>query len=282
MNLVVVLLALTATTTSAFAPISRATSSSIKSIAPAPLVAMQSTTSTTSSNDGGSATAEDKQHLYVPSKRDEYYQGNVARYLLDLNEEKATFDFCGGMMFQLVLTDKLKSHLQKVSTSQPDRPIMHPASQPLMNRIPDYYKSSYADNIGLFHGREIRRVPNANGGMGFVLQLSYADPTTFSNKESNDGKAVDPQGWSSEEITTYDGWRGDTYRKWRNAATYVDEGFDSFSSQFGKEAYGLNHRFYLHLDNQNRMWLSAEDGCEGTPKDGSGGLLGKLGGFLFG
>jgi hypothetical protein len=187
-----------------------------------------------------------------------------------------------GMMFQLVLTDKLKSHLQKVSTSQPDRPIMHPASQPLMNRIPDYYKSSYADNIGLFHGREIRRVPNANGGMGFVLQLSYADPTTFSNKESNDGKAVDPQGWSSEEITTYDGWRGDTYRKWRNAATYVDEGFDSFSSQFGNEAYGLNHRFYLHLDNQNRMWLSAEDGCEGTPKDGSGGLLGKLGGFLFG
>jgi hypothetical protein len=34
--------------------------------------------------------------LYVPSKRDAYYQGNVARYLLDLDEEGATFDFCGG------------------------------------------------------------------------------------------------------------------------------------------------------------------------------------------
>ena len=39
---------------------------------------------------------DDKDRLYVPSKRDDYYQGNVARYLLDLDEEGATFDFCGG------------------------------------------------------------------------------------------------------------------------------------------------------------------------------------------
>jgi hypothetical protein len=38
----------------------------------------------------------DKSHLYVPSKRDAYYVGNVARYLLDLDEEGATLDFCGG------------------------------------------------------------------------------------------------------------------------------------------------------------------------------------------
>ena len=38
----------------------------------------------------------DRSHLYVPSRRDSYYQGNVARYLLDLDEEGATFDFCGG------------------------------------------------------------------------------------------------------------------------------------------------------------------------------------------
>lgn len=45
------------------------------------------------------ATSEnvvDKSHLYVPSKRDAHYEGNVARYLLDLDEEGATFDFCGG------------------------------------------------------------------------------------------------------------------------------------------------------------------------------------------
>ena len=24
-------------------------------------------------------------------------------------------------------------------------------------------------------------------------------------------------------------------------------------------------RFYLHFDKKNRLWLSAEDGCEGTP-----------------
>jgi hypothetical protein len=38
----------------------------------------------------------DKSHLYVPAKRDEYYDGNVAKYLLDLDEEGVTFDFCGG------------------------------------------------------------------------------------------------------------------------------------------------------------------------------------------
>ena len=29
------------------------------------------------------------------------------------------------------------------------------------------------------------------------------------------------------------------------------------------------------------MWLSAEDGCEGTPDEGKS-LIGKLGGILFG
>ena len=81
-----------------------------------------------------------------------------------------------GMMFQLVLSDKLKSHLQTVATSSNDnqqqQPIIHPSSQQLMNRIPNYSKSSYADNISIFHGRELRNIPKANGGMNFVLQLS--------------------------------------------------------------------------------------------------------------
>lgn len=190
-----------------------------------------------------------------------------------------------GMMFQLCLTEKLKSHLQSIASSSPNnsqqQPILHPATQSLMSRIPNYTKSSYADNISTFHGREIRRVPNANGGMGFVLQLSYSDPSTYSDTSTNDGKAVDPEGWSNQEISTYDGWRGDTFRKWRNAQLYTDEGFESFITKFGKEAYGLNHRFYLHLDSANRMWLSAEDGCEGTPKM-SGNLFGKIGEMLFG
>ena len=188
------------------------------------------------------------------------------------------------MMFQLSLTDKLKSHLQSIAndnSNQSNQPILHPASQSLMARIPNYTKSSYADNISTFHGRELRRVPQANGGMGFVLQLSYADPTTYSDTSTNDGKAVDPQGWSAEEISTYDGWRGDTFRKWRNADTYTSEGFTDFKTRYGPEAYGLNHRFYLHLDNGGKMWLSAEDGCEGTPKEG-GNLFGRIGELLFG
>jgi hypothetical protein len=185
------------------------------------------------------------------------------------------------MMFQLVLSTRLKSHLQTVVSAQKEQPIIHPSDQQLMSRIPKYQKSSYADNISTFHGREIRRVPNAKGGMGFVLQLSYSDPSTYSNESSNDGKAADPEGWSTEEISTYDGWRGDQFRKWRSAAIYESEGFSDFATMFGNEAYGLNHRFYLHSDNGGKMWLSAEDGCEGTPKEG-GNLLGRLGEMLFG
>eukprot|EP01083_Nonionella_stella_P019140 53207_1 len=95
------------------------------------------------------------------------------------------------------------------------------------------------------------------------------------------GKALDPQGWTSQEIATYDGWRGDSFRKWRNGPTYESEGYESFSKEFGNEAFGLNHRFYLHSDGQDKMWLSAEDGCEGTPGEARS-LMGKLGEMLFG
>lgn len=238
-----------------------------------------------------------KLHLYVPAERDERYGGNVARYLLDLHEEGATFDFCGGMMFQLVLSDMLKSHLETVASNEEgnNQPVMHPASQPLMSRIPDYQKSAFADNVSVFHGRELRNVPSANGGMDFVLQLSYADPEGSSSpvdeasgsvagKGANaawSGRALDPQGWSGEEIATYDGWRGDSFRKWRNGPIYEAEGYGAFREEFGKDAFGLNHRFYLHLDDKARMWLSAEDGCEGTPSEGRS-FVGKLGGMLFG
>ena len=200
-------------------------------------------------------------------------------------------------MFQLVLSDKLKSHLQSVAESSDDnndlQPTIHPSSEPLMCRIPNYKKSSYADNKTIFHGRELRKIPTANGGMGFVLQLSYADPsadqTTISDNNpagkgadaSWTGQRVDPQGWSAEEIATYDGWRGDSFRQWRNAPVYQSEGYETFTQECGEEALGLNHRFFLHLDGQDRMWLSAEDGCEGTPSEGRS-LMGKLGGMLFG
>ena len=50
---------------------------------------------------------------------------------------------------------------------------------------PGYSQDAHADNVKVFHGREIRQVPNAAGGMGFVLQLSMA--------------AGDPEGWTAED-----------------------------------------------------------------------------------
>jgi len=48
-----------------------------------------------------SAASEVSANVLVdPSQRDTHYDGNVAQYLCDLHDNKSTFDFCGGMMFQ--------------------------------------------------------------------------------------------------------------------------------------------------------------------------------------
>ena len=51
------------------------------------------------------------QAFYDPAARDAKYSGDWAQYLVDMHDARATFDFCGGMMFQLVLSDKLRSRL---------------------------------------------------------------------------------------------------------------------------------------------------------------------------
>lgn len=175
---------------------------------------------------------------------------SIAQTLVQLHDEKQTFDFCGGMMFQLVLSEKLRSHLADVASTGNDVTV-YDASKGRMSSIPDYSKSAFADNMRLFHGREVRKVPTATGGMGFVLQLSLAD-------------GEDPEGWTPAEIAGYDGWGHDVSRVWRTGEMLESEGYKSFRSTFGPSAFTLHHRFYLHLDRGNRLWLSAEDGCEGV------------------
>ncbi len=205
------------------------------------------------------------QALVEPSERDANYGKNIAKYLVDLHDNKATFDFCGGMMFQLSLSSKLRDHLLTVAndTKGDNQPIVFDASNPRMFNVDGYSQDAFADNRSIFHGRELRQVPNAEGGMGFVLQLSLANGS-------------DPEGWSKEEIDTYDGWGHDSGRTWRKANDYEDEGFKTFKQSFGPNAFGLNHRFYLHLDSQNRIWLAAEDGCEGAPAETSSNPLLRL------
>ena len=63
----------------------------------------------------------------------------------------------------------------------------------------------------------------------------------------------------------YDGWGHDSQRTWREGQRLEREGFTAFRTKFGPDAFSLHHKFYLHLDARNQLWLSAEDGCEGTP-----------------
>ena len=200
------------------------------------------------------ATSAIPASLVEPSERDSKYGPNIAQYLIDLHDNKATFDFCGGMMFQLMLTDALYAHLKRaaVSSQEAQQPRIFDASKPRMFTIPNYSQSAFADDATIFHGRELRQIPDVAGGMGFVLQLSLANEK-------------DPQGWTKEEIDEYDGWGHDSGRTWRKADRYEAEGVQEFKNQFGSKAFGLHHRFYLHFDSSNRMWLAAEDGCEGTP-----------------
>mmetsp|Transcript_89720 Transcript_89720/g.155282 ORF Transcript_89720/g.155282 Transcript_89720/m.155282 type:complete len:283 (-) Transcript_89720:48-896(-) len=195
------------------------------------------------------ATAE----LYDLKERDSKYGSplNVAQYLVDLHDNKGTFDFCGGMMFQLVLSEKLRNHLSQVAESGGDQPVVFDASKDRMAKIPGYSQTANVDSIKVFHGREIRQVSDAAGGMGMVLQLSHPEE--------------DPEGWTEAEVKGYDGWGHDSGRVWRKGDRLESEGFKTFRNKFGQRAFTLHHRFYLHFDGFNRLWLSAEDGCEGYP-----------------
>ena len=176
----------------------------------------------------------------------------IAKYLVNLHDNQETFDFCGGMMFQLVLTDALRDHLLKTADSNTDDVKVY-ENTPRMFNTPNYQQTSDADNIEYFHGREIRNVPNAKGGMGMVLQLSLANGN-------------DKEGWTSAEISRYDGWGHDSGREWRKGTQLVEEGYTNFKNQFGNQAFSLHHRFYFHRDIFGSLWLAAEDGCQGTPK----------------
>ncbi len=176
----------------------------------------------------------------------------MARFLVDLHDSRSVFNFCGGMMFQLVLSDKLREHLITESeTGVRPTVVVYDSSVTRMSKISGYRKDAGADNRRLFHGREIRKVASAAGGMGFVLHLSYA------------GDEVDREGWTGQEVDEYNGWTHDSGRRWRSCDLLESEGFSEFRSKFGTEAFSLHHRFYLHLDSKNYLWLSAEDGCEG-------------------
>lgn len=196
------------------------------------------------------------QHLVDPAKRNAYYGKplNVAQYLVDLHDSQQVFNFCGCLLFQLCLSAKLRAHLGKVAeqgVESPLQPRVFDASKNRMCRIAGYAKSAGADNVEIFHGREIRSAGAAKGGQGCVLHLSLAQE--------------DPEGWTAAEISDYNGWGSDRSRPWRKANQLAAEGFPGYAEKFGSQAYGLHHRFYLHWDRRDAFWLSAEDGCEGEP-----------------
>mmetsp|Transcript_25429 Transcript_25429/g.82778 ORF Transcript_25429/g.82778 Transcript_25429/m.82778 type:complete len:259 (+) Transcript_25429:30-806(+) len=106
--------------------------------------------------------------LYAPGTRASY-AGNLAGFLVDLHDAKATFNFCGGMMFQLALSDKLHSHLSAVSSrgaSDAQQPVLHDAGKRRMQQLAGYDKTGAADNARVFHGREAGPLSRGRHGHG--------------------------------------------------------------------------------------------------------------------
>ena len=157
-------------------------------------------------------------------------------------------------MFQLVLSTTLRERLAESARKDSNSLVVHAANYAKMSSIPKYSQSSAADNTIYFHGREIRSVQDAAGGMEFVLHLSDTEN--------------DEEGWTDQERADYNGWNHDGGRPWRKIKQWKEEGVVGFSNKFGSSAYGLHHRFYFHLDKENKFWLSAEDGCEGFASGG--------------
>ncbi|KAH8062598.1 hypothetical protein JL722_3520 [Aureococcus anophagefferens] len=180
--------------------------------------------------------------LTDPKTRVGDYDGRLAQYLVDLHDNKATFDFCGGMLFQLVLSDALRSRLLEAAEQpEAEQPEVYDAATNRMAKMPGYAKNADADNVRLFHGREVRNVPTAAGGMNFVLHLSLAN-------------GEDAEGWSRRRspattagATT--GTRGARARPSRPRA--------AASPSSARRRFTLHHRFW-HLDRTNQLWLSAE------------------------
>ena len=168
----------------------------------------------------------------------------MAQKIVQLADAKAVFQFCGSMPFQLVLSDKLRQNL----LGQTKPVVLYDETKTLMSQLPDYSRSAAADDICLFHGREVRDAKGFVSSM--VLQL-------VASKD-------DPEGWSPGELADYSGWGHDSKRKWRKAAEHAKEGNPLYGGKFGAQAFGLHHRCYWHLDSQGGLWLAAEDGCEGV------------------
>ena len=133
------------------------------------------------------ASTADNEYVVDPAAREAKYRGNTAKYLVDLHDSKAVFNFCGGMLFQLSLSDRLRTHLAEVGKGKGAQPVVYDATKRRMSFLPGYKRSNAADNVRIFHGREVRQVPTAAGGFGFVLQLSMAG-------------VDDPEGWTKPEV----------------------------------------------------------------------------------
>ena len=71
--------------------------------------------------------------LYEPHAREAEFGKNYARMLVAMHDARATFNFCGGMMFQLCLSGALRQRLARVAEggdgTKEEQPVVFDASR---------------------------------------------------------------------------------------------------------------------------------------------------------
>ena len=200
--------------------------------------------------------------FYDPAQRGRQVRRNIAQYLVDCHDTP-------GVTLQLLRghdvwprplpgaegTPRGRSPPPVRTTRR--QPKLYDASVARMSMKPDgYAKDASADDATVFHGREVRKVSAARTAPASTMFIHLCR-----------GQGRHREGWSAEEIEEHSGWMSDRGGggRWRDGGVCAAEaGADWYRAKFGPEAFGLHHRFYLHLDGGDNFWLSAEDGCEGV------------------
>ena len=106
-------------------------------------------------------------------------------------------------MFQLALTDKLRSHLSAVSSrgaSDAQQPVLHDAGKRRMQQLPGYDKTGAADNARVFHGREVRQGHSAAGAVECTRR-------GLASQTSQRGIGCGPSCQSSSTHRFWDTWK---------------------------------------------------------------------------
>ena len=125
-----------------------------------------------------------------------------------------------------------------------------------MSMRPDGHSlDATADNVRVFHGREVRSVPWPPGGGGW-----RSTSASLASRAPDD-----PEGWTGERRwTSTPGGSQTGSAGGETGRSSSRKGSRRSASDSDPRRSPCTTGAHLHVDDADEFWLSAEDGCEGV------------------